>query len=75
MSNKKTSWDYQKGRYKQINIKFNMDSFIDMKVYEYLKKENASGLIKRLIWSQINPCYGCMGASMNDCERCYTNEK
>ena len=75
MNNKKTSWDYQKGKYKQINIKFNMDSFIDMKVYEYLKNENASGLIKQLIWSRINPCYGCMGASMNDCERCYTHEK
>lgn len=70
MTSKKTSWEYQKGKYKQLNIKFKCDNAIDMKIYAYLKDNNASEIIKKLVWSVIDPCYGCMGASFNDCEVC-----
>ena len=56
MSDKKTSWDYQKGgRYQQINIKFNMSDITDRMVYYYLtnKTVNASALIKKLVATQI----------------------
>lgn len=70
MTSKKTSWEYQKDRYLQLNIKFKCDNSIDMKVYQYLKENNASETIKRLVLTKIDPCYGCMGASFNDCEVC-----
>lgn len=41
-----------------------------MKIYQYLKENNASEIIKRLVLNTIDPCYGCMGASFNDCEVC-----
>ena len=66
----KTSWEYQKGRYKQLNIKFRCDSLIDMKIYSYLNENNASEVVKKLVWSKIDPCYGCFGASFNDCGEC-----
>ena len=51
MSDKKTSWDYQRDNYKQINIKFNMSNEDDKILYYYLtcKNWNISGLIKELV--------------------------
>lgn len=51
----KTSWDYQKNRYKQINIKFNMEDEYDAMLHWYLtcKVDNASRLIKDLISTSI----------------------
>lgn len=70
MNKRKSSWEYQKGKYKQINIKFKCDNSADMKIYQYLKENNASEIIKRLVLSTIDSCYGCMGAAFNDCEVC-----
>ena len=55
MSNKKSSWEYQKNRYKQLNIKFNMDNNDDSMIYYYLtcKTDNATRLIKNLLLDQI----------------------
>ena len=55
MENKKKSWDYQKGKYKQVNIKFNMDDEYDALLHWYLtvKTDNASRLIKELIYDNI----------------------
>lgn len=54
MSEKK-SWKYQKDRYKQVNIKFNMDDEYDSLIHWYLtvKTDNASRLIKDLIYQHI----------------------
>lgn len=51
----KTSWDYQKNRYKQINIKFNMEDDYDAMLHFYLtfKTNNASRLIKDLVYQHI----------------------
>lgn len=55
MSEKKKSWKYQKDRYKQVNIKFNMDDEYDSLIHWYLtvKTDNASRLIKDLIYQYI----------------------
>lgn len=55
MKENKTSWEYQKGRYKQINIKFNMNDDQDALIHWYLttKTVNATRLIKDLIYKQI----------------------
>lgn len=55
MSENKTSWDYQKNRYKQINIKFNMEDDYDACIHFYLtcKTTNASRLIKDLVYQHI----------------------
>lgn len=55
MENKRKSWDYQKGKYKQVNIKFNMDDEYDSLIHWYLtvKTDNASRLIKDLIYQHI----------------------
>ena len=52
---KKTSWDYQRDRYKQISIKFRPGDDEDDLIYWYLtnKVANKSGLIKDLIMEQI----------------------
>ncbi len=52
---KKTSWQYQKNKYKQINIKFNMSDDYDAMLHWYLtvKTANASRLIKDLIYNHI----------------------
>ena len=70
MTNKKSSWEYQKGKYLQLNIKFKCENDIDMRIYQYLKENNATDIIKNLVLKDIDPCYGCMGASFNDCEVC-----
>ena len=51
----KTSWDYQKNRYKQINIKFDMEDDYDAMLHFYLtrKTDNASRLIKDLVYQHI----------------------
>lgn len=55
MEKNKTSWDYQKGKYKQINIKFNMDDDHDALLHWYLtcKTANASRLIKDLVYMKV----------------------
>ena len=52
---KKKSWDYQKDKYKQINIKFNMDDEYDAMLHYYLtcKTTNATRLIKDLIYDHM----------------------
>lgn len=68
---KKTSWDYQRDRYKQISLKFDILNKGEASLYSYLKnKENISCYIKDLIRRDIDPCYVCMGASFGDCESC-----
>ena len=45
-----TRWKYQKGKYKQISLKFSIDNEDDMLLYHFLQKyENKSELIKQLI--------------------------
>ena len=75
------SWKYQKGRYKQISLKFNMDNDSDVIVYEYLtNSDNISKTIRSAILdriameSDINNCYGCRGDSFGDCELCTKKE-
>lgn len=52
---KKTSWDYQRGKYKQVNLKFNLYDQEDLRLYYYLtcKEVNASGLLKQLLREHI----------------------
>ena len=52
---KKTSWQYQKNKYKQVNIKFNMFDEYDAMIHWYLtaKTDNASRLIKDLVYKHI----------------------
>ena len=48
------SWDYQRGTYRQINIKFNMFHYYDSRILEYLdEQENVSSFIKGLILEKI----------------------
>lgn len=48
------SWKYQKGRYKQVNIKFNMEDDLDMLVYHYIVNvQNSSEFIKGLVKSKM----------------------
>lgn len=56
MTKKKKSWQYQKNRYKQVNIKFNMSDDYDAMIHWYLivKTDNASRLIKDLLFKHIN---------------------
>ena len=85
MADKKTSWDYQRGRYKQISLKFDTENNHDMSIYEFLMQSvNVSRYIKSLIFreiwqgievdqvddNEVDHCYGCMGASFGDCESC-----
>lgn len=55
MKNRRKSWEYQKGKYKQVNIKFNMDDEYDALLHWYLtvKTDNASRLIKDLIYNHM----------------------
>lgn len=55
MAEKKKSWDYQKDRYKQVNIKFNLEDDYDRLIHFYLtcKVDNASRLIKELVYAYI----------------------
>lgn len=56
MSNKKTSWDYQKEKnYKQVKIMFNLDDVTDALIYHYLQKfkPNRTSYIKRLVYDEM----------------------
>lgn len=55
MKENRTSWDYQKGKYKQVNIKFNITDDYDALIHWYLtcKTQNASRLIKDLVYQKI----------------------
>lgn len=47
---KKTSWDYQKGKYKQVSIRFLIEDQEDMLLYHYLNRsDNITQFIKYLI--------------------------
>lgn len=71
MADKKTSWDYQRDRYKQISLKFDTENNSDSCLYQHLKnQDNISGYLKDLIKHDISSCYGCMGASFGDCVTC-----
>ena len=48
------SWNYQKNRYKQVSLKFFIESDDDMLLYHYLSKfGNRSKFIKELIRNQM----------------------
>lgn len=53
--NKKSSWEYQKDHYKQVNIKFDMRDPMDALLYHYLtdRTVNASRLVKSLVTDQM----------------------
>lgn len=55
MSDRKKSWYYQKNKYKQVNIKFNLNDDYDVMLHWYLttKTGNASRLIKDLIYKHM----------------------
>ena len=45
-----SKWQYQKGKYKQINIQFRIDNDDEMILYHYIKQfDNQSEKIKMLI--------------------------
>lgn len=49
-----SSWNYQKNRYKQITLKFFIESEEQMELYDYLKnQENTTGYIKSLIRGEM----------------------
>jgi len=57
MENKKTSWDYQKNRYKQLNIKFDMNDTVDGLLYHFISTQNNSTkVIKKLIYDELVRC-------------------
>ena len=61
MKDKKSSWDYQKNKYKQINIKFNMNDIDDAALYHFATNVtlNTQGLIKKLLRDEMWRCaYG-----------------
>lgn len=51
MNNKsRKSWEYQKGRYKQISLKFFMENEEDLSILHHLSSfDNVSAYIKKLI--------------------------
>lgn len=50
MADKKSSWDYQKNRYKQIGLKFFTEDSDDMLLFHFLSTfDNKSEYIKKLI--------------------------
>ena len=57
MSDKK-SWKYQKDRYKQVNIKFDMNNMDDAMLHHFAvdRTQNTSRLIKRLIYEEMVRC-------------------
>lgn len=57
MSDKK-SWKYQKDRYKQVNIKFDMNNLDDAMLHHFVVDltPNTSRLIKRLIYEEMVRC-------------------
>lgn len=51
----KTAWDYQRGRYKQINIKFDMQNADDALLHHYIVDctVNTTARIKCLIYDDM----------------------
>lgn len=50
MQNKKTSWYYQKNRYRQISLKFFIEDNMDMLLFHHLSSfDNKSEYLKKLI--------------------------
>lgn len=57
MENRKTSWDYQKNRYKQLNIKFDMNDTVDGLLYHFISiQSNSTKVIKKLIYDELVRC-------------------
>lgn len=58
MMNKKKSWSYQKDRYKQVNIKFDMNNLDDAMLHHFIVDctQNTTGLIKKLIYEEMVRC-------------------
>lgn len=59
MSDKKTSWEYEKARNsKQIRLVFNLDDPIDAQVFHYLEryKPNRTSFIKKLVYDELVRC-------------------
>lgn len=59
MSDKKTSWEYEKARNsKQIRLVFNMDDPVDAQVFHYLEryKPNRTSFIKKLVYAELVRC-------------------
>ena len=49
-----SKWKYQKGKYKQITLKFSLDNDQDMLIYHFIKSfENQSAKIKDLIYYEM----------------------
>ena len=56
---KRSAWSYQRGRYKQVSIKFFCESELDMRMYEYLQTlPNISRTLKSYIMSDMIKCRG-----------------
>lgn len=55
LKSERKSWDYQKGNYKQINIKFNMNNEYDAMLHHFIVtcKDNVSALIKKLLYEEM----------------------
>lgn len=57
MANNKKSWDYQKNRYKQINIKFDLNNLDDAEIYHFAAHcSNTSKVIKDLLYDEMVRC-------------------
>ena len=59
MSDKKTSWEYEKARNSnQIRLVFNLDDPIDAQVFHYLEcyKPNRTSFIKKLVYDELVRC-------------------
>lgn len=58
MKSNKKSWDYQKNRYKQVNIKFDVTNNGDLLLYHFItdSTKNTSALLKKLIYEEMARC-------------------
>ena len=55
---KQKSWDYQRNRYKQVNIKFDMNNIDDAMIHHFAVDctANTSALIKKLLYEEMVRC-------------------
>ena len=55
MPKNKKSWDYQRNRYKQVNIKFDMKNADDALLHHFITTctDNTTALIKELIYNEM----------------------
>lgn len=57
MTNKKSSWEYQRNRYKQLNIKFDMSDSMEALLHHFITtQKNSSALVKKLIYEELVRC-------------------